>query len=187
MMKKQLIGLSIGLALIGMAGISNAAIEDLQDQNGVGYFLDKSTGFKWVDIDAFSSFSYNDVAGLLATNDFHIATGTELSNMLASAGTIDFDNFASIMGSSSSSTTGGASIIWGFYDNGNPANDPLEQVYILSGDTYWNLLSTENKDFTDAALGAWVVNSTPIPIPATVWLLGAGLAGLASFRRKTKT
>ena len=47
-------------------------------------------------------------------------------------------------------------------------------------------LSTGGSNNAGAALDNIIVSTTPVPVPATIWLIGSGLAGLAGVRRRIK-
>ena len=80
-MKKLLVVFTLILAF-GLAGTSNAAIVDLPDDAGNGYFRDLNTGYVWMDIDNFLGMTYSEIETSLAGTDFHIASYDEMHHRI---------------------------------------------------------------------------------------------------------
>jgi len=138
-----------------------AALTDLPDADGKGYFVDESTSYVWMDVDNFYGMSYDAIEASLAGTDFHIATTDEVNQMLASAGT-DFAAIAETMGYSVRS-----SLIWGLYSGGDEVNGNYQSYYLASNNPTmgWRPYPlSASLIATSPDLGAFVVNTTP-PAP----------------------
>ena len=203
-MKKLLVVFTLILAF-GLAGTSNAAIVDLPDDAGNGYFRDLNTGYVWMDIDNFLGMTYSEIETSLAGTDFHIASYDEIQELFISA-PLDFsysypsthittfNEYYDIMGGSGWSgipddptNSDWFRIIWGMYDSAGSVNQ--WSCYTTGPGIYnpsnmgWAYSSGYASSY---ALGAFVVETTSVPIPSASYLLISGIVGLATIRRKLK-
>lgn len=194
--------------LISSANV-NAALID----NG-NTTLDTNTGLEWLDLnitdDMAASDIYSDVGGYMSIG-FRSATSSEIISLWGSAGIISnyeqlnpndqwYTNnttevlaFMGLFG-----TTGGYSDSYGntyLYSHGlyqNPvANAYTEATIILltsatgtqntSADfAQMDYFISEDPDW----MGHYLVRTSTVPVPASIWLFGSGLIGLAGFCRR---
>ena len=192
---------------------SNAAIVDLPDVDGRGYFEDLTTGFIWMDVDNFLGMTYSQIETSLSGTDFHIASYDEVQQLLFTSATLSppwvasagnlippashiaaFNEYYDIMGGSGWSgvpsdptNSNYYRIIWGMYDDLDSVN---QWFYYATGPGDYNpsnMAWVHSFGYTDSyALGAFVVDSTSVPIPGAFWLVSSGLMGLLGFKRKQK-
>lgn len=201
-MKTWRVILVLTIGMFAFAGNTNAAIADLPDANGIGYFKDLSTGYTWMDVDNFLGMTYAEIESSLSGTDFQIASNDEMQGLLASAPLAfsysytaehiaTFNEYYSIMGGSgwggdpnNPTNTDWFRIIWGMYEDLSPT---IQWSYYTTGPGIYNPSNmgwAGSSGYTESyALGAFVVDSTPVPVPAALYLLGSGIVGLVVSRR----
>ncbi|OEU66507.1 MAG: lectin [Desulfovibrio sp. S3730MH75] len=78
---------------------------------------------------------------------------------------------------------------WNFADWSSiePNNAQINEIH-LSADSRYNFQWNDEGSAVDKMIKGYVIetSTTPTPIPAAIWLLGAGVVGLAGFKRKFK-
>lgn len=144
---------------------AQAAVLDLEDQEGKGYFYDEVTGYTWMDVDNFFDMSYADIEASIEGTSFRIATEEEVATLIESAGT-DFNYISGVMGFGE--RVPGSLIIWGMYDSSNQPQGTRNSAYIWSDEVpvkwgYATIPDSTWQYFSD--LGAFVVDTTPPPPP----------------------
>lgn len=195
-MKKTLLTFFISILISTSA---QAAIIDSGN-----FFIDDNTGYTWMDLSTYKSFSYNDVNNIIQDAEFQIATLSLLQELWESTYQYKFSYLHDVMGG-----TFGSSMLISMYDSEREDNLAglawtwnynekilwdLETNY-HSYDSYYDTNATEKYNvFKDKKYtwGTWVVktsidsidpNFNTAPEPSTLLLFGAGLLGLAAFRR----
>ncbi|MCP3874026.1 MAG: VPLPA-CTERM sorting domain-containing protein [Desulfobacteraceae bacterium] len=189
-MRKILAGIVIGLCVLCTVGMVNAAIVDMDDVDGVGYFKDITTGYVWMDVDNFLEMSLNEVKADLIGTDFHVADRDEMDTLFNSIGTVGSSitltqNFNELF-----NYIGGHTFPDNKYKyisgstNEKQINSENYRKVIMDSDSPTISFSFSDPDFKMYYHGAWVVNTSSVPIPGAIWLLGTGLIGLVGLRRK---
>jgi hypothetical protein len=207
-MRKLLVLLSVVLLICGSAVVASAALVD----QGNGTILDTNTGQYWyADLEYFSNETYSDQLDLIdgiSLYDFHMASLSEMENLF---GEYELSEITGVFGQSAPDTSVGDTTIrrwWGRYESVyecppedthcSPATNYHFQAWIsknlntsayMGGETYLEQPDPGNyleDSLVEDWLGAWAVEGTPVPVSATLWLLGSGLIGIVGIRRKFK-
>jgi hypothetical protein len=206
MKKRFLAGLLIGLSLVCLVGMADAALIDSGSisflGSTVGTFKDTSTGLTWLDLNSFygwtsgpfSGESYNTWQSKLSGTDFHIATVADMAELVTNAPAVPAQwlSDATVMGAA----TTPRQLIWGLFDDGTTGTYAAWE-WKYSDDTSWNTshdvydknsaVGNVNPSLTDRDLGIWTVSNNVIatvPVPSAILLFGPGLAGLAALRKR---
>lgn len=176
---------------------SNAAVINSADVGGFSTFQDTNTGRVWLDMDNFFDAASNngtsgfDMITAAQNRGFTFAARTDVEQLLGSLPLSggEWASYASVMGYGIP-----RELIWGMYDDGN--GNPYGWAWAFTYDVSWNYAdnatnanSIQNGGISGAVdMGIWAYQSgtVSIPEPATLSILGLGLAGLAFSRRRTK-
>ena len=181
----RLIILSIIFLTVGLLGQAKATIVDFSDVNGFKTFQDQNTGRIWLDLNNFSFKTYDEMRTAAIASGFTVAGYEHVNQLLSSLPDprANWNSYSSIMGSSAS-----RNIIWGGY-----ADLDIELhnwAWAFSYDSEWKFDSKgypnnyiTNSFDGDMNIWAYKSGSKAIPEPATMFLLGLGLGGLAGGRR----
>jgi PEP-CTERM motif len=167
---------AVAVSALCMAGTSHADLI----QNGNGTFKDTATGYLWQDISTFWDMNTSEMNQRLKPG-FHFASFAELLTLQDAAPAVPsrFFDHAEAMGTSQP-TLLDRNIIWGVY------GDLTRWSWKFDTDTEWKFDTAGITRMED--LGAYAVNTSPIPEPETYAMLlaGLGLLGFAARRRKAK-
>jgi len=183
MNKIKIIFIIVFLALMISCPPVQAMIVDLADVNGLGYFMDDSTGRVWMDVDNFLGMSYYDVVNFLDGTGFRLATYSELIEMHGGTYPIDYPYLADVMGDSFEIVP----MIAGIY--GDPKNGTVQGSYLVGPDGrdwQYDLFAPAGEGAS--WVGAWVIdmpNSYAVPEPATILMMGSAFLGCFFFRKKS--
>jgi|SRR5208283_2113906 len=198
-MKKQIFGLTLGLALLGVAGTVQAqsALTDIFDGAGfetawTGTGTPAGTGTMSVDVTlANGTYNYSDLQADDLTFNFDLGGYTWTQNDLqpgTSGLTVIVDNdFFAFAGSPDTTSGGSADFINAEFDHlsfspagwQNADSDYVFAYFATSSDTVLNV----NGQYAPV-LGTLPPPATPVPEPTTLAVAGLSGLGLLLFRRR---
>jgi hypothetical protein len=156
-----------------------------------GQFKDTQTGYRWYDVDFYQGLSFNTVDSFLAGSTYHIATTAEITQLFNNF-PVD-ENIAPIIGYTMSTAIGSPTVNWsashGFFDIGDPIGVGeaawfWDEVLNPHGSGVISYSTYNDRDSAWDYIGMWVVDTTPVPEPSALLLMGLCLIGLVKIRRK---
>ena len=189
MLRKHLVTAAL-FALLAAPSAASASVVAFADVNGFQTFQDTNNGRVWLQLDNFFDQSYNVMAAAATAAGFTVATNAEVHGLLDTLPLTggEWGGYAATMGSSLGSPMN-RDLIWGAYVP--VVADQVSWAFAFSSMTDWAyadgtsfpLDSVPNPD-----MNLWAYLSgqtqTSVPEPATLMLLGAGLAGIGAARRR---
>jgi len=184
----RLILLSIIFLTFGFWGQANATIIDFSDVNGFNTFQDQNTGRIWLDLNNFKFQTYDEMRTAAIGSGFTIAGYDDVNQLLSSLPDpkANWSSYTSIMGNSPT-----RDLIWGGYAHADIKKHNWAWAY--ANQENWKFDSElvpegHNNDeiYGDMNIWAYKSGSKAVPEPATMFLLGLGLGGLAGVRRMKK-
>jgi len=168
-----------------------------------GLFTDNNTGYVFLQMDRYMYQGGMKLSEYVESNNLHLATGDELAALFDDIGT-EYENIvpAYDIGYTMSAGEAPNRPTWfmshGYYDAGNglfgEATFSTTLVYnigeLINANNSWNMWSIDHDPTqTEWSIGTWAVANhgtmpDPVPEPCTLFLVGAGLTGVAMFRKK---
>lgn len=173
----------------GVAAAYGAPIVNHGDVNGLRTFQDDATGLVWADLDNYFGLTYNAMKADVESKGFTVSSVTVLHQLLDSLPLTggEWPSYAAIMGDAPN-----RSLIWGAY---LPESTSVSWAFSFAGGISWTFDSTgggfgfdqvPNAGGPLADMNIWAYQINPIPEPATLLLLGSGLAGLTAWRYRRR-
>lgn len=178
------------LALFLAVHPASATIVNSGDIMGLTTFQDQNTGRIWLDLDNFFNKTFNDMKATAVAAGFTVANYSDLNQLLSSLSDphANWASYSAIMGEAPN-----RDLIWGGYDQ-TPGDNYHDWAFAYSSDSTWTYQANAyvnnvvpNGGSREADMNLWAYReSAVVPLPASLFLFGPGLAAVAVLRRKMK-
>ena len=175
--------------------------------NDTALTFDSATGLEWLDITTTAGLSYNEVAAELgaggAYEGFSFASSQQVAGLFSAVGLGEIPNVLEFLGGGEEIQTllGYWGVTWylgtgertEFLTSNTTGLLPGEH---FTGRLFWLEVGDTGvtaeylaraDDYANPTIGSALVRTaSPVPVPASFWLLASGLVGLFGFLRKAK-
>ncbi len=177
-----------------MAGMASATVIDHVDVNGLKTFKDVETGRVWLDMNNFFDAAAEngpnglDMISTAQAAGFAFANKADVIQLLSSLPLTggEWAGYASVMGYGIP-----RQVIWGMYDD--QTDSPYGWAYAYNTYNAWGMdddvydpatiVNEGLEGSRDLGLFAYHVGTSDVPEPASIALMGLGIAGLLAARR----
>lgn len=190
MKKKRWLILMAGMMLLGMMGVSSAALSERDYlSQGDGFItLDDTTGLQWLDLTQTRETRPIELSGTLGADGWRIATTGEVQALAAGylGSASEIENFVMLFGTTYDENGAVAgSVSWGRFLDGNTGTS-MDGLIVRDDSFSFRFVDSPDDSQPFSFSGTFFVRQdpSPVPLPSALWLLGSGLLSLVCFKRR---